>query len=148
LSGGLSALLAEVKQESNGNGATAAELTLENVKLAWQKYVDDSEMPMATKMLFREIELSLNDHHITAKVESSLAENTIRAETGMMEHLRRHFKLLQLTFAIQKTEKIPGAAPPKYQKPLTAREKFIKMRQTNSAVQELQKRFDLRPEED
>lgn len=148
LSGGLSALLAEVKQESNGNGEAVATFNLEAVQKAWQDYLDQATMKPNVKMLFQKVELTVTDFHVTAIVAGSIAENTIREETGLVEHLRRHFNLPQLTFSTQKIERKPDASAPKLQKPLTAKEKYLKMRQTNPALQDLQKRFDLRPEED
>ncbi len=148
LSGGLNALLAEVKQESNGNGEEAITLTLLALQDVWKQYVEAMTAPLATKLLFREVELTLHEHHLTATAGTSLAENTIREETGLIEQLRRHFSLPQLTFSILKIDKNPGAAPPKYQKPLSAKEKYLKMRETNPHLQKLQQKFDLRPDED
>ncbi|MFN7115578.1 MAG: DNA polymerase III subunit gamma/tau [Saprospiraceae bacterium] len=148
LNGGLSALLAEVKQESIGNGAAAAEFNLVELQKAWQEYVDNTEMAPNVKMLFQNVELALQDFHITATVPGALAENAIREESGLINHLRQHFNLSKLTFSVKRGEKKPDTAPPKYQKPLTAKEKYLKMRETNPVLQDLQKRFDLRPEED
>lgn len=148
LSGGLSALLAEVKEESQSNGMTGAALNLEELQNAWQEYLEKTEMVSNVKMLFQNVELSLTDFHVVATVSSSLAENAIREELKLIEHLRRHFNLPQLTFTTKRSEKKSTDAAPKYQKPLTAKEKYLKMRETNPALQELQKRFDLRPEED
>ena len=149
LSGGLSALLAEVKQESSG-GAGGAVVTFNLIALqkSWQDYLDQADMKPNVKMLFQKVELTVKDFHVTAIVTGSIAENTIRGETGLVEHLRRHFNLPHLTFSTQKMERKPDASAPKLQKPLTAKEKYLKMRQTNPTLQDLQKRFDLRPEED
>ena len=37
---------------------------------------------------------------------------------------------------------------PKPQRPLTPKEKYLKMREQNPALSDLQKRFDLRPDEE
>ncbi len=148
LRGGLNALLAEVKQESNGAGTAAAAFNLEELQKAWQAYIEAAEMAPTVKMLFQNVEFTLQDFHVTATASSALAENAIREEGRLIEHLRRYFNLQQLTFSIKKTDKKPAAAPPKFQKPLTAKEKYLKMRETNPVLQDLQTRFDLRPDED
>lgn len=146
LSGGLDALLNEVKGEDNKNGkADAPELTLEELMIAWQQYVDNSEQPDAIKILLQDAELHLEKKHITAIASSSLAENAIREESGLIEYIRRYFDELELMFSIKKNEKKQTATPPK---PLTVKEKYLKMRETNPLLQELQSRFDLRPDED
>ncbi|MBK7872428.1 MAG: DNA polymerase III subunit gamma/tau [Saprospiraceae bacterium] len=146
LSGGLNALLEEVKGEENNNGKEdAPELTLEELTIAWQQYVDNSEQPDAVKILLQDAALHLEQKHIIAIANSSLAENAIREESGLIEYIRRYFDETELMFSVKKSEKKQTASPPK---PLTVKEKYLKMRETNPLLQELQSRFDLRPDED
>lgn len=148
LTGGLNALLASVKQESNENAVAAAAFNLENLQNAWQQYVDAAAMVPNVKLLFQNVEFVLSDFHITAVVAGALAENAIREEGNIITHLRHHFNLPQLTFSIKRSEKKADVNIPKPQKPLSAKEKYLKMRELNPALQELQKRFDLRPDEE
>lgn len=145
--GDLETIVQEVQQEENNNGRKdAPELSLEELTSAWQQYIDESEQPDAVKMLWQDAELQLENKHISAIANSSLAENAIREESGLIEYIRHYFDDAELTFSIKKTEK--KQAPPKVQKILTVKEKYLKMRETNPLLQELQSRFDLRPDED
>ena len=91
-------------------------------------------------------ELQLDGHTIIAIAKSSLAENAIRTESGLIEHIRRHFGQSELTFTIKRSARPPEV--PKVQKILSSKEKYLVMRETNPVLQELQARFDLRPDED
>ncbi len=145
--GDLETIVQEVQQEESNNGKKdVPELSLEELTSAWQQYIDESEQPDAVKMLWQDAELQLEKKHITAIAASSLAENAIREESGLIEYIRHYFDDTELTFSIKKTEK--KQAPPKIQKILTVKEKYLKMRETNPLLQELQSRFDLRPDED
>ena len=89
------------------------------------------------------MELGLKKSEIQATVSSTLAENTIRLETGLMNFLRDAFqnKNLTLNIHVDKSKAPPAAKPAK---PLTDMEKFQKMNEVNPLVREIQKRFNLR----
>ena len=44
-------------------------------------------------------------------------------------------------------DKSKAVEPPKRKRLLTSKDKYLAMRETNPNIQELQKRFDLRPDE-
>jgi DNA polymerase-3 subunit gamma/tau len=143
----ISAMLQEIKEESN-MVVEATELTIDNLKDAWQHYIEKNMVHPALKTLFQEVQLNVAENQVIVQVAGARAESTIREETGLVEHLRHHFGMPRLSFLIKKIDKQVDTTPPKYQKPLTAKEKYLKMRETNPVLQDLQKRFDLRPEED
>ena len=147
LNGGLNALLQEVQEAENTySQLETQELTPEALIEVWQQYIEESEQHESTKALLLDAELQLDGHTIIAIAKSSLAENAIRAESGLIEHIRRYFGRKELTFTVRRIAK-PSEAP-KVQKILSSKEKYLVMRETNPVVQELQARFDLRPDEE
>ncbi len=146
LNGGLDALLASVQEDDeSAQRYDVPELTLEEVESAWQQYVDETDQPDAVKLLLSDVSLKLEDKTITAIANSSLAENAIKDESGLVDHLRAHFHERELVFSVMRNQERKEA--PKVKKPLTPKEKYLKMRETNPLLQELQSRFDLRPDE-
>ena len=146
LNGGLDAILASVQEDDkSAQRHDMPELTVEELESAWQQYVDEAEQPDAVKMLLSDVKLKLEEKKITAIANSSLAENAVRDESGLVEHLRKHFHDNELIFTVIRNPERKEA--PKAKKPLTPKEKYLKMRETNPLLQELQSRFDLRPDE-
>lgn len=146
LNGGLDALLASVQEDDeSAQRHDTPELTLEELESAWQQYVDETDQPDAVKLLLSDVSLKLEGKTITAIANSSLAENAIKDESGLVDHLRAHFHERELVFSVIRNQERKEA--PKVKKPLTPKEKYLKMRETNPLLQELQSRFDLRPDE-
>ncbi len=145
--GDLESILQEIQQEENGaRKVEAPELTIEELASAWQQYIDESDLPDGVKMLLQDVILKLDHKHVTAVAGSSIAENAIREESNLIEYVRQYFGESELMFSIKKTESLQGA--PKIQKPLSIKEKYLKMRETNPELEKLRLLFDLRPEED
>jgi DNA polymerase III subunit gamma/tau len=147
LSGGIDAVLAEVRKDEGTNSALekTSPLTLENIHEAWHRYVEKSEQELVKNVL-KNAELKFNGLDITAVVGTPLAENTLRQEENLMEFLREELKTPRLTLSIERDKsKVPEAPPRK--KILTPREKYKIMLETNPQIAELQKRFGLKPDE-
>ena len=143
----LNAMLQEIKEaEDKQEQKDAPTLSFETLHTAWQQYINQSDLSEGMKGLLQDVELLLDKRHITAIANSSIAENALREETKLVDYIRLYFNEPELAFTIKRAEKTSLAT--KIQKPLTAKEKYLKMRDTNPALQELQKRFDLRPDED
>jgi DNA polymerase-3 subunit gamma/tau len=141
----LNAMMAEARAETAQNGDHFAEPpTLERTQAAWDEYAQTLEQE-STKATMRNTELSLEGYTLKALVSSALAENTIRQESGLMEHLRAALGAPQLIleFELDKS-KVKEVVPKRI---LSSKEKYLAMRETNPLIQEMQKRFDLRPDE-
>jgi DNA polymerase-3 subunit gamma/tau len=143
----LNNLLAEVK----GNGAEQEQkqdntLELEKVQKSWDEYLMQVESD-TLRITLKNAKLEVADKQITVTVGSRLAVDSIKMETDLIDHLRKQLKCkdLLLDLLIDESQK-PEIAKP--QKPLDAKGKFIKMRSLNPNIQELAKRFSLRPDED
>ena len=140
-------LLAEVKQsDSNGSEKEVAELSLEKIQEAWQAYLDE-ETKDSVRIMLQHATLELNDLEMVVTLGTSLAENTIRQENGLMDFIRKKIGRKDIILKI-KVNKENAPEPPKRQKPLTSKEKYLKMRELNPSVTTLQKRFGLKPDED
>ena len=140
----MNAMLEDLK-----NGAEekveSLELTQEELQIAWDAYL--AKAPDSVKAIMRATDLKINGDTIMALVSSKLAENTIRQESALMEHLRKHFKLPSILLQIEIDKSKMGEVP-KPKKILTPKEKYLKMAEENALVHEIRKRFDLRPDDD
>lgn len=140
-------MLAEVKVNGDAEAEQEkVELQQEKVQELWDKYLltvesDSFRMTLKTAML------KVENNQIEVIVGSKLAVDSIKIETGLIEYLRAHLKSkdLMLNLTIDESQK-PVIVKP--QKPLDAKGKFIKMRSVNPSIQELAKRFHLRPDEE
>lgn len=144
---GLDALAAEV-QAGEEEQLPKEALTPEALEKYWDQYVEEECDQDSVRTILKAAKLTVeNSHHILVTVGSVLAENTLRQERLLMDYLRGQFKDNALTMGIEVDRKLAPEMP-KRQRPLTPKEKFLKMRKQNPALGELQKRFDLRPDED
>ena len=143
---GLDSLMEEVQEGVNNDKKEDIRLDIDTIKKAWDYYLEHKTQN-SVRLNLKHAELSLKDRELTVKIGSKLAENTLRQERGLMEFLHERIgtTALELNVEIDK-EKAPE--PPKIQKPLTSKEKYLKMRAVNPSVQTLQSRFGLRPDED
>ena len=145
----VNALMAEIKEEEEAQGTTesAEPLTLEQVKEAWQAYIAQCDQE-SVNVILRKAELSLkSEEELHVEVSSNLAENTIRQEDGFMDFLRARLKAPQLLMSLHVDKSKGPEPPPKPKRLMSSKEKYLEMRETNPLLQEMQKRFDLRPDE-
>lgn len=144
---GLNALVAEVKEhDTTGEIKAVEEISLEELNEVWQAFLE-GETQDSVRVMLQYAVLSLEDKEMVVTVGSNLAENTLKQEFGLMDFIRGKLGVKDLMLKI-KVDKEKAPEPPKRQKPLTSKEKFLKMRELNPVVSSLQKRFDLRPDED
>jgi hypothetical protein len=115
------------------------------LQIAWDAYL--AKAPDSVKAIMRSTELKINGDIVKALVSSKLAENTIRQESALMEHLRKHFRVQSIILQIE-IDKTKMVEAPKPKKILTPKEKYLKMAEGNALVHEIRKRFDLRPDDD
>jgi DNA polymerase-3 subunit gamma/tau len=144
----LDALIEEEARAEKNLGAKqdAPALTSEALYEVWKQYIDQSEEHESTKMLLQDAELALDNSEVRVTARTALAENAIREESGLMEYIRKYFHRTDLTFHIRRSEKQVEAL--KMQKPLGVKEIYLKMRETNPALDRLRQLFDLRPDMD
>jgi DNA polymerase-3 subunit gamma/tau len=142
----LRSLMAAIREEDAAVVSAVEAVTLEEVQEAWNAYVANTERE-SIKVPLQSAQLSVNGLAIQARVASSLAENTIRQESGLMEYLRDQLQAPNLTLSVIIDESLRKDEPVERPRVLSARDKYLLMREHNPAVEELRKRFDLRPDE-
>lgn len=145
----VNALMAEIKEEEETQSTTesADPLTLEQVQEAWKAYMEQCDQE-SVKVIMRNAELSLkSEEELHVEVSSNLAENTIRQEGGLMDFLREKLTAPKLLMSLHVDKTKGPEPPPKPKRLMSSKEKYLEMRETNPLLQEMQKRFDLRPDE-
>ncbi|MCB0638549.1 MAG: DNA polymerase III subunit gamma/tau, partial [Lewinella sp.] len=142
----LRSLMAAIREEDSAVVTTVEAVTLEEVQEAWNTYVAQSDRD-SIKVPLQSAQLSVNGLAIQARVATSLAENTIRQENGLMGYLRDQLQAPNLTLSVAIDESLRKDEPIERPKILSPRDKYLMMRESNPAVEELRKRFDLRPDE-
>lgn len=142
----INALLAEVEEGSSNGGNEDVHLDIETIQKLWNFYLEN-ETQGSVRINLKHAVLGLKDTELNVKLGSKLAENTLRQERGLMEYLHKELGTTALTLSIE-VDRENAPEPPKRPKPLTSKEKYLKMREINPSVQTLQTRFSLRPDED
>lgn len=147
----LDAIAAEVAATEAANQAAPQEtLTLEALQTWWAAYVEGIESP-TTRTAFKSATLTLHGSDILIETTSAFTKGSVQQERELLPQIRTHFKRDDLTLKVEVSaaaqqaahEAQAAAAPPRS---LSARDKFLLMRQSNPLVDDLRKRFDLRPE--
>jgi DNA polymerase-3 subunit gamma/tau len=77
---------------------------------------------------------------------SSRAIACVREDSSLITYLREYFQRPRLTMELVYDKSLKPARP-EARKRLTPKDKFLMMREKNPALDELRRRFDLRPEE-
>jgi DNA polymerase III subunit gamma/tau len=127
--------------ESNGAPIQEAKLTLEDLKEAWAAYIESNDKD-SVKNILRGADIDINPEQVTVTVGSTLAENTVRQESMLMDFLRKRLHAPLLALYIKLDPSRSNAVPAK-PKRLTDSEKYHAMRAVNPLVDEVRKRFDL-----
>ncbi len=144
----LSALRSELKAEQQEEEPEKVQpLALQGVQQAWQVYIDQAEQE-SVKVIMKNAVLALkSEEEISVTVSSLLAKDTIRQEGGLVEFLREQLCFPALMMSIEVEKREAEAPPPKPKRLMSSKEKYLAMRETNPLLQEMQRRFDLRPDE-
>ena len=141
------ALLKELKEEE-ANKSLQGNKTLneENIRSAWKAYADIVELASYRSFL-QKAEVSLEGEVIKVKVGSELALSNIQQDGKILESIRKEFGVKQLILNAVVDESKRKKPTEKPKRLLSPKEKYLAMRDTNPLLQEMQRRFDLRPDE-
>jgi DNA polymerase-3 subunit gamma/tau len=142
--GGVNAMMKafKEKQASEEKERVTEELTLDNVKAHYLKYLEGLEQETA-RYLLKSVILSLEDKELTATVSSKLVEGALRQEQDLIQSIRDNFGVEDLILKVV-IDKSKQRKAPKPKKPLTNKEKLAKMYEQNPNIKELADRFGLR----
>ncbi|MCP3932627.1 MAG: DNA polymerase III subunit gamma/tau [Bacteroidetes bacterium] len=146
---GLDALVNEIREnEKDVVQARDDMLSDTNLKTAWNQYVEKHTNNSA-KSMFQHAEIQLKEKVVIATVGSVLAQNTLRQESRLIEALRKQLHTPDLVMDVQvDKKKALSNALPKRKKPLNNNDKYKILLEENPLIGEMQKRFDLRFDEE
>ncbi|MEL6277058.1 MAG: hypothetical protein AAFU03_18300 [Bacteroidota bacterium] len=120
-------------------------LTLEQLESHWNDFRDQHAATTLSVMM-KMAKPEVGEDEIIVKVGSQRTAAALRDNAGLIAYLRKQFKRPGLSMRQVMDDSLRDKAPvPK--KRLTAKDKYLAMREKNPALEELRKRFDLRPEE-
>lgn len=142
----MSALLAEVQQDEQTARKSKKELNMEEIKEVWKSYVNQHAQE-GIRVYLSKADLQLEGFELSATVGSSLAENALRQETGLMDELRAYFNEPKLALKVL-LDKSKAPELPKRKKPLTNKERLKVLHQKNPLIKDVWMRFGLRFDED
>jgi hypothetical protein len=133
----------QIKVSDMEDAAYAPDMNPESLKKAWLQYAAGISSD-SSRTFLRQVELSIDHQHITATVNSALAESTIKQEMGVIEYLRSHFRRSGLTLSIKVEKKAQADDEPAPRAtPLNDKEKLRQMQQTNPHLKTLWERLGL-----
>ncbi|MEM1319121.1 MAG: DNA polymerase III subunit gamma/tau [Bacteroidota bacterium] len=137
----LDAIDEAVVKEQKQQGQDTVELNLDEVKKSWLKYAERLTSP-ARKDTMVKAELQLQEQEITVVVARKMGKELIQQEKELMSFMRQQLSSPHLTMKciIDPSKQIEAPTKPKV---LTPKEIYDEMRQSNSMIEEMRKRFDL-----
>ncbi len=121
------------------------ELTQETLQNAWTIF-QDTHQGSTLALHLKQAVPELHGEEVHIRIGSNRVMASVREDSTLIDYLRETFLRPHLV-VMPKVDKSlkPQAAPVKRR--LTAKDKFLAMREKNPALDDLRKRFDLRPEE-
>ena len=152
-SGGFSMNLADieasVKKETVQKAAEDEQklpLTEEVLLAAWEKYIAQAGSANLQNIMRSTEVILISDTEIELKVSSKLAENTIRQDLLLMDFLRTELKrpILNRKLSVDKSKL---AATPERKKPMSDKDRLLRMNELNPLVETILKKFDMKFDE-
>lgn len=142
----LGSMLAEIEEEEVSIDLTELPpLNKATLQHAWDTFLRDHEgstLALHLKMARPDVD----GEEIVVSIGSQRVMASVREDKELITFLRKTFARPGLVMLLKVDESLrPQQAPVK--KRLTARDKFLRMREKNPAIDDLRKRFELRPEE-
>ncbi|SEQ52941.1 DNA polymerase III subunit gamma/tau [Neolewinella agarilytica] len=144
----LNNLMAEIDETPSAitPATNLPELTQETLQHAWDTFLRDNK----TTTLALQIKLAvptLEGEEIIVRMGSQRVMASLRDDDTLIAFLRETFQRPSLIMLLKLDKTLRTATQPTVKKRLTAKDKFLMMREKNPAIDDLRKRFDLRPEE-
>lgn len=142
----LDGMMAEIaSEEDNGDDGELPELTEASLRAAWDEFLRKNTGSTLAVNMKRAIP-SLNGEEVTVRIGSQRVMASFREDASLINHLRETFRRPGLIMLFKEDASLkPKKSEAKRR--LTAKDKFLAMREKNPAIDDLRKRFDLRPEE-
>ncbi|CAH1002327.1 Holliday junction ATP-dependent DNA helicase RuvB [Neolewinella maritima] len=122
------------------------ELDDETLRGAWDAFILEHKETTLALFMKQALPLVEGDDELKVKLGSSRALASLRDDSTLIAYLREVFARPNLAMTLEEDESLKPVQT-KTKKRLTAKDKFLAMRDKNPALEELRRRFDLRPEE-
>lgn len=140
------ALLREVKQQAAETEETVERVHLPELQAAWTEFTE-AHNKLTSQLSLRTAVLAVEGINVRVRVPSERNKTGVLVTEGLVEYLREQLRAPQLTMHVTVDPDLKPTATKPMKKTLTSKEKFLAMRADNPALEELRKRFDLRPDE-
>ncbi|MEM7572263.1 MAG: DNA polymerase III subunit gamma/tau [Bacteroidota bacterium] len=141
-------LMAEVQAEMKDQPQLPdqeADIEQEQLISVWHAYLAElGDSPQA--ILIKDAVFEAVGREVKVRVGSKRALAAIKEDLALVQHLRNQLQAPKMILQVEEDEQL-RASRPQPKKRLTAKDKYLAMREENPAIEELRKRFDLRPEE-
>lgn len=125
----------------------AVELNQDSLTEAWNERLSEIKSPSVKASLSSSL-VRIEENVIVVTVSSVMSKEMLMQEKEIIERLRKHFNINDLSFEIEiDLGLVPQEIKPEKPKPLTAKEKYEKLVEQNPAINELRKRLHLKIDE-
>ncbi|WP_116126743.1 DNA polymerase III subunit gamma/tau [Lewinella sp. IMCC34183] len=144
----MNSLIAEAEEEV-GRSLPDEELPPlddEHLRGAWDVFLAEQHGTTLAVYLKQALPSVRGEGEIVIRVGSARAHASLRDDDSLIAHLRKTFERPNLVMLLEHDESLKPVQV-QTKKRLTAKDKFLAMREKNPALDELRRRFDLRPEE-
>jgi len=116
------------------------------LRQVWNQFSETVSSP-SLRTTLKKAELQIDINQVNVIVTSTIAKELIQAEGNLMPYVREHLKREDLTMSLSinssKTDTETMAKPKSL---LTIKEKYEMMKEQNPNIEDLRKRFDLKPD--
>ena len=135
------------KEEAEKAKIEKTPLTLENLNKFWKEYTVTIDS-QSVKSAFKTAVLALDNDDVTVKASSNFTKSSIQGERKVLDYLKQQFRNEKLLITVVIDDVIAAEHIRKVEakRPMTDREKFVKMGEANNLIYDLRKRLDLRPD--
>ena len=122
------------------------ELDGEHLRGAWDVFLAEQKGTPLAVFLKQALPMLRGEEEIVVRVGSARAIASLRDDDSLIRHLRATFERPNLVMILEHDESLKPVQT-QVKKRLSAKDKYLQMREKNPALDDLRRRFDLRPEE-
>ncbi|WP_020571928.1 DNA polymerase III subunit gamma/tau [Neolewinella persica] len=142
----LDGMMAEItSQEDTEDAGELPELTEESLRTAWDNFLTKNAGSTLAVNMKKAIP-SLKGEEVHVRIGSQRVIASFREDASLINHLRNAFRRPGLILILKEDATLKPKKS-EVKRRVTAKDKFLAMREKNPAIDDLRKRFDLRPEE-
>ena len=117
------------------------------LRQVWNQFSETVSSP-SLRTTLKKAELQIDASQVNVIVTSTIAKELIQAEGNLMPYVREHLKREDLTMSlsIDNSKTNTEATTNKPKSLLTIKEKYELMKEQNPTIEDIRKRFDLKPD--